>query len=74
MQDRNEGHGDKGTAPLNRGKLIGPKPPLKPKEIWSIRVRLQVAQRTRDLALLIWRSTASCAPVTWSRSGSMMWP
>ena len=37
--------------PLNRGKLIGPKPPLKAKEIWSIRVRLQVANRIRDLAL-----------------------
>jgi integrase len=31
--------------------LIGPKPPLKAKEIWSIRVRLQVANRIRDLAL-----------------------
>jgi len=39
------------TAPWNRGKLIGPKPPLKAKEIWSIRVRLQVAHRIRDLAL-----------------------
>jgi integrase len=34
-----------------RTKLIGPKPPLKAKEIWSIRVRLQVAHRIRDLAL-----------------------
>jgi site-specific recombinase XerC len=37
--------------PWNRGRLIGPKPPLTIKEIWSIRVRLQVAQRHRDLAL-----------------------
>jgi len=36
---------------LNRGKLIGPKPPLKAKEIWSIRVRLPVANRIRDLTL-----------------------
>jgi integrase len=36
---------------LEQGKLIGPKPPLKPKEIWSMRVRLQVAYRIRDLAL-----------------------
>jgi hypothetical protein len=38
------------TTPWNRSKLIGPKPPLRA-EIWSIRVRLQVAQRIRDLAL-----------------------
>jgi hypothetical protein len=38
-------------TPWNQGKLIGPKPPLKPKEIWSMRVRLQVAYRIRDLAL-----------------------
>jgi hypothetical protein len=44
-------HPGRTTAPWNRGKLIGPKPPLKAKEIWSIRVRLQVAQRIRDLAL-----------------------
>jgi integrase len=39
------------ATPWNRGKLIGPKPPLKAKEIWSIRIRLQVAHRIRDLAL-----------------------
>jgi len=37
--------------PWNRGRLVGPKPPLKAKEIWSIRITLQVAQRVRDLAL-----------------------
>jgi len=37
--------------PWNKGKLIGQKPPLKPKEIWSIRIRLQLAHRTRDIAL-----------------------
>lgn len=35
----------------NTGRLIGQKPPLRPKEIWSIRIRLQLANRTRDLAL-----------------------
>ena len=25
----------------NKGKLIGPKPPLKPKDIWAIRIQLQ---------------------------------
>jgi hypothetical protein len=35
----------------NKGKLVGQKAPFKLKEIWAIRVRLQVANRRRDLAL-----------------------
>src|SRR6201991_3007503 len=35
----------------NKGRLLGQKPPLKPKEIWSLRIRLQLANRARDLAL-----------------------
>src|SRR4051794_27498882 len=35
----------------NPGRLVGPKPPLKLKEIWANRIRLQFAQRPRDLAL-----------------------
>lgn len=35
----------------NNGRLLGQKPPLKPKEIGSLRVRLQLAGRARDLAL-----------------------
>ena len=38
-------------SPWNKGKLIGQKPPLKLKEIWAIRIRLQIANRVRDLAL-----------------------
>ena len=38
-------------VPSNKGKLIGQKPPLKLKEIWAIRIRLQLAHRARDLAL-----------------------
>ena len=37
--------------PWNKGKLIGQKSPLKLKDIWAIRVRLQLSFRTRDLAL-----------------------
>ena len=37
--------------PWNKGKLTGPKPPLQPKQVWAIRTRLQLAGRTRDLAL-----------------------
>lgn len=39
------------TEPWNKGKLIGQKPPLKLHEIWSIRTRLQIASKIRDLAL-----------------------
>ena len=35
----------------NKGRLLGQKPPLKPKEIWSLRIRLQLAGRQRDLAM-----------------------
>ncbi len=38
-------------TPWNKGKLIGAKLPLRPKHVWSIRTRLQVAGRTRDLAM-----------------------
>jgi integrase len=38
-------------VPWNKGKLTGQKPPLKLREIWAIRIRLQMAKRTRDLAL-----------------------
>ena len=37
--------------PWNKGKLVGQKAPLKLKEIWAIRIRLQVAERSRELAL-----------------------
>lgn len=37
--------------PWNLGRLIGPKPPFKPKHIWAIRTRLQHEGRIRDLAL-----------------------
>ncbi|MGV2837054.1 tyrosine-type recombinase/integrase [Pseudomonas shirazensis] len=37
--------------PWNKGKLVGQKAPLRLRDIWSIRVRLQIAEETRDLAL-----------------------
>jgi len=37
--------------PWNKGRLIGQKRPLKPKDVWSIRVRLQMEHRGRDLAM-----------------------
>ena len=37
--------------PWNKGKLTGAKPPLRPKHVWSIRSKLQIEGRTRDLAM-----------------------
>jgi integrase len=37
--------------PWNKGKLVGQKSPLKLKDIWAVRIRLQIANRIRDLAL-----------------------
>lgn len=39
------------VEPWNKGKLIGQKRPLKPREIWAIRIRLQMDNRRRELAL-----------------------
>ena len=41
----------KSEKPWNKGKLTGQKPPLKLKEIWAIRIRLQISKQIRDLAL-----------------------
>ena len=40
-----------GRRPWNKGKLIGPKPPLRSKHVWSIRTKLQLEGRKRGLAL-----------------------
>jgi hypothetical protein len=38
-------------VPWNKGKLTGAKPPLRSKHVWSIRTKLQIEGRTRDLAM-----------------------
>lgn len=38
-------------VPWNKGKLTGAKPPLRPKHVWSIRTKLQIEGRSRDLAM-----------------------
>ena len=38
-------------TPWNKGKLIGAKPPLRPKHVWSIRTKLQLEGRTGNLAI-----------------------
>jgi integrase len=39
------------SEPWNKGMIIGPKPPLKLKEVWAIRIRLQLSGDVRNLAL-----------------------
>ncbi len=34
-------------VPWNKGAFVGPKPPLKPKQVWSIRLTLQREGRIR---------------------------
>ena len=38
-------------APWNKGKIVGQKAPQRLKDIWAIRIRLQIGKRTRELAL-----------------------
>lgn len=35
----------------NKGRIVGQKRPLLPKHVWAIRVRLEIANNVRDLAL-----------------------
>jgi hypothetical protein len=35
--------------PWNKGKLTGAKPPFRPKHVWSIRTKLRLEGRIRDL-------------------------
>jgi len=42
---------NQGHVPWNKGKLTGQKPPLKLKEIWAIRIHLQLDHEIRDMAM-----------------------
>jgi len=44
-------HATQRYAPWNKGKLVGQKAPFKLKEIWAIRVRLELQGRLRELAM-----------------------
>ena len=41
----------------NRGRIVGPEPPLKPKHIWATRTRLVHNGHVRDLAISTSRSS-----------------
>jgi integrase len=53
MEDHQSPVADKPAlrSPWNKGKLVGAKPPLRPSHVWSIRTKLQMQGRKRDLAL-----------------------
>jgi hypothetical protein len=36
--------------PWNKGKLVGQKSPFKAKDVWAIRIRLQLSNQHRNLA------------------------
>ena len=55
MQNDSPGRSIRKRIPWNKGKLTGPKPPLRTKNVWSIRTKLQVEGRIRDLAMVQFR-------------------
>lgn len=59
---------DQRREPRNKGKLVGQKLPLKPKDIWAIRIQLQNAHQFETWQCSIWRLTASY--VLWPRESA----
>jgi integrase len=51
MQDELNANLKPKRIPWNKGKLTGAKPPLRPKHVWSIRTKLHIESRVRDLAM-----------------------
>jgi integrase len=51
MQDQMNATPAPKRVPWNKGKLTWAKPPLRPKYVWSIRTKLQIEDRARDLAM-----------------------
>ena len=59
--------------PWNKGKIVGQKAPFKLKDIWALRVRLQMESRVRELALFnlgIDSKLRGCVTLSASRSGT----
>jgi hypothetical protein len=60
-------------TPWNKGKLIGARPPLRPKHVWSIRTRLLLEGRvTSEPCSSCWATLRSKAPSDTSALRSMM--
>ena len=58
--------------PWNKGKIVGQKAPFKPKDIWALRVRLQMEGRIRELALFNLGIEESPLPTCWINSVSLL--
>lgn len=54
-------------VPWNKGKLTGQKPPLKLKEIWAIRIRLQLASNHGSWRCSSWPLIVNFVGVIWWR-------
>jgi hypothetical protein len=53
-------------VPWNKGKIVGAKPPLRPKHVWSIRTKLQVEAGSVTWPCSTWPSTANfLAAMSW---------
>jgi len=50
-------------VPWNKGKLTGAKPPLRHEHVWSIRTKLQIEDRVRDLAMFNSLRRTKAAPI-----------
>ena len=55
----------------DKGRLVGQKRPLLPKQVWAIRARLELVEIFAIWLCSTSQSAASCAVATWSRSRSM---
>jgi hypothetical protein len=51
LQPSNDAHSQTSKVPWNKEKIIGARLPLQTKHVWSIRPKLQMDGKTRDLAL-----------------------
>lgn len=67
-------HRSQPCQPWNKGKLVGQKAPLKLKDIWAIRVRLQLRRKVRDRRCSTWQSIPNSVPAIWSDSEFLTCP
>lgn len=74
MQDQVNATPTTKRAAWNKGKLTGAKPPLRPKHVWSIRTKLQIEGRARDLAMFNLAIDSKLVAVMSSPFGSRMSP
>ena len=74
QDDHHSGPSGPKRAPWNKGKLIGAKPPLRPKHVWSILPSSRSMPALATSRCSIWRSIASCAAAMSSPSRSRISP